>query len=282
MKSNQRRSLLAVLAHPDDESFGAGGMLALHARKGVHVALVCATRGEMGEIADESLATRETLGDVRMLELQKAADALGVTELINLNYRDSGMAGTADNDHPRAFAGIPDDEVVSRLVGVIRRLKPQVVVTFDPNGGYGHPDHITIHRHTVTAFHAASDPDRFPDQGRPWEPSRLFYAVFPRSMFSNMRSRLESLGMDTAEFERFEEIVTPWPDEEVHVPLDVSEVVEAKWKALHAHRTQFGPDNPFRRMPEEIAKEMLVHENFSLAWPETPSCVKLAHLFDGL
>ena len=139
MDNDHQSTLLAVFAHPDDESFGAGGMLALHARKGVHVALVCATRGEMGEIADESLATRETLGDVRMVELQKAADTLGVTELINLNYRDSGMAGTADNDHPRAFAGIPEDEVVSRLVGIIRRLKPQVVVTFDPNGGYGHP-----------------------------------------------------------------------------------------------------------------------------------------------
>src|ERR671932_2725290 len=127
----QPRSLLALFAHPDDEAFGSGGTLARYAAEGVAVALVCATRGEVGEIADPALATPETLGDVREAELRCAARALGVGELLFLGYRDSGMAGTPTNEDPRALARAPAEEVVARLVGIIRRLRPQVLVTFD-------------------------------------------------------------------------------------------------------------------------------------------------------
>lgn len=275
-------SLLAAFAHPDDESFGPGGTLARYAAEGAHVALVCATRGEIGEIADSDLATPETLGDVREAELRDAARALGVTELVLLGYRDSGMAGTPENDDSRALVHAPDEEVVSSLVGIMRRLRPQVVVTFDPNGGYGHPDHIAVHHHTVAAFHDAADPNRFHDIGAPWQPSRLFYTVFTRAMFNDVRARLEGLGIDTSQFSRFEDAAMLWPDEDVHVTLDVSSTIDAKWNALNLHRTQFGADNPFRRMPEEVAKEIMSRENFRLAWPETPAGVRLSHLFDGL
>ena len=147
------RKLLAIYAHPDDESFGSGGMLAKYAAEGASVGLVCATNGEMGEISDPDLASSDTLGDVRIAELKCAAEALGVTELVLLGYRDSGMAETADNEDPRAFANAPDDEIVARLVGIIRRVRPDVVVTFDPTGGYGHPDHVAVHNRTVAAFH---------------------------------------------------------------------------------------------------------------------------------
>lgn len=278
----EQRTLLATFAHPDDEAFGTGGTLARYAAEGVRVILVCATRGEVGEIADPNLATPESLGEVRTTELQCAARILGIGELLLLGYRDSGMAGTPDNDDPRAFIHAPANEVVGRLVGIIRRVKPQVIVTFEPNGGYGHPDHIAIHRHTVAAFHAAADPTRYPEQGRAWQPARLFYTAIPRSLFRKMRDRLAAMGIDTSDFARFEEGGKGWPDEEVHVTLDVTDTIEAKWAALNCHRTQFGPNNPFRRLPEAITKEMLSHEYFALAWPKPSPGLQLRDLFEGL
>jgi N-acetyl-1-D-myo-inositol-2-amino-2-deoxy-alpha-D-glucopyranoside deacetylase len=276
------RTLLAVFAHPDDEAFGTGGTLAHYAGEGVRVALVCATRGEVGGIADPSLATPETLGEVREAELRCAAQALGISEVIFLGYRDSGMAGTPENDDPHALVNAPADKVVAQLVGIIRRLRPQVVVTFEPHGGYGHPDHIAIHHHTVAAFHAAADPARYPDQGHPWQPARLFYTAIPRSFFLEMRDRLEALGVDTSEFSRFEESGAGWPDDQVHVTLDVAGTIEAKWAALQCHRTQFGPDNFFRRLPEDMLKEMMSREHFALAWPAPEPGLRLPELFAEL
>jgi N-acetyl-1-D-myo-inositol-2-amino-2-deoxy-alpha-D-glucopyranoside deacetylase len=275
-------SLLAVFAHPDDEAFGTGGTLATYAAQGMYVTVVSATRGEAGEIADPTLAKPETLGMVREHELRCAAQILGIEEPVFLNYRDSGMANTPENEHAEAFIQIPADEVVRRLVGIIRRIQPQVVITFEPNGGYGHPDHIAIHRHTVAAFHAAADSSRFPDQGAPWQASRLFYTAIPRSFFQEMRQRLETLGVDTSDFERFEKAGVGWPDEDVHVRLNVSEQIEAKWAAMRCHRTQFGPDSIFRRLPEAMAKEIMSYEHFALAWPEAVPEQKLTDLFDGL
>lgn len=276
----QQRYLLACFAHPDDEAFGTGGTLARYAAEGVRVILVCATQGEAGEIADPTLATPETLGQVRETELRCAAEALGISEVIFLGYRDSGMAGTPENQDPRAFVNAPAGEVVTRLVGIIRQVQPDVVITFEPNGGYGHPDHIAIHRHTVAAFHAAGDPARYLDQGAAWQPARLFYTAIPRSFFREMRDRMEALGLDIGEFARFEERgVTGWPDEEVHVTLDVSATIEAKWAALQCHRTQFGPDHLFRRLPEEVIKEMMSREYFALAWPQPAPGLRLPGLF---
>ena len=156
-ESNSKKSFLAIFAHPDDEAFGTGGLLALTAARGHKTALVTATRGEVGEISAPALANPENLGQVREQELREAAAVLGVSELVILDYRDSGMVGTEDNEHLKALAKADADEVIGQLVGIIRRLKPDVVVTFDENGGYGHPDHIAIHKHTVVAYHAAGD-----------------------------------------------------------------------------------------------------------------------------
>jgi len=277
-----KRTLLAVFAHPDDEAFGTGGTLARYAAGGTRVALVCATRGEAGQIADPGLATPETLGQVREAELRCAARTLGVEKVIFLDYRDSGMAGTPENGERRAFVNVPAKEVVPRLVGIIRRLRPQVVVTFEPNGGYGHPDHMAIHRHTVAAFHAAADPARYPDRGTAWQPERLFYTAIPRSQFLGMRDQLAAMGEDTREFDRFEEAGIGWPDDQIHVALDVTDTVEAKWTALHCHRTQFGPDNLFRRLPADRMKQILSVEHFALAWPEPEPGLQLGGLFDRL
>jgi LmbE family N-acetylglucosaminyl deacetylase len=277
------QALLAVFAHPDDETFGPGGTLAYYAAKGLQVILVCATRGEVGEISDPALATPDTLPEVRESELRCAAEALGLAEVVFLNYRDSGMAGTPENDDPRAFISVPADEVIARLVGVVRRLQPQVVLTFAPDGGYGHPDHIAIHRHTLAAFEAAADPIRYPDQGSAWRPARLFYPVFPRSFFLEMRRRLEALGVDTSEFARLEEGGrVGWPDDQIHVTLDVTATLEAKWAAFHCHRTQFRGDNPFGRLPEAELKRMMRREHFALGRPEPTPGWQQPDLFAGL
>ena len=278
----EKPTLLAIFAHPDDEAFGTGGSLSHYAASGLQVALICATRGEVGEISDPSFATPETLGEVRESELRCAAETMGVRELVFLDYRDSGMVGTLESQDPRAFINAPADEVVQSLVSAIRRIQPDVVVTFEPNGGYGHPDHIAIHKHTVAAFHAAGDPAYTTGVGneQPWQASRLFYTAIPRSFFLEMRDELQAAGEDLEQFASFEE--RGWPDEQVTVTLDVSATVDDKWQALNCHRTQFGPKNLFRRLPEPIVKKMMSREHFALAWPASPPGFKMADLFEGL
>jgi N-acetyl-1-D-myo-inositol-2-amino-2-deoxy-alpha-D-glucopyranoside deacetylase len=276
----ERKRLLAVFAHPDDEAFGTGGTLSRYAEEGTHVVLVCATRGEAGEISDPDLATPETLGQKREEELECAVDAMGVAELVFLDYRDSGMAGTPENEDSRAYINAPTEEVVSKLVGIIRRVRPHVVVTFEPNGGYGHPDHIAAHRHTVAAFAAAADANRHPEQGPAWQADRLFYTAIPRSFFQQMGEQMEAAGIDTSQFSAFEE--AGWPDDQVHVTLDVSDSVEGKWDALSCHRTQFGPQNLFRRLPQDVVKRLMSYEHFALAWPEPEAGLRMEDLFEGM
>ena len=279
----KERTLLAVFAHPDDEVFGIGGTLARYAAEGVHVVLICATRGEVGEIAEGTMATPETLGQVREEELRCAAEALGIHEIMFLGYRDSGMTGTPENDDPRAFMNAPSDEVVAQLVGIIRQVRPQVVITFDPDGGYGHPDHIAIHHHTLAAFDAVGDPLSYLDQGPSWMPDRLFYTVISRSLMSNMRIRMEELGLDTSEFDSFEEMGEfGWPDSQIHLTLDASASVHAKWKAFDCHHTQFSGDNLLFRLPEMEMKQILRYEHLALARPETSPKTRLADLFGSI
>ncbi len=142
---------------------------------GVETGLVCATRGEVGEIADPALATPENLGQVREEEMRLAAEVLGVRNLWFLDYRDSGMAGTPENEDPRAFVRASSAEVVGKLVAIIRQFRPQVLITFDESGAYGHPDHIAIYRHTTSAFHAAADAVQYPELGPAHAVSKLYY-----------------------------------------------------------------------------------------------------------
>ena len=276
-------TLLALFAHPDDEAFGSGGTLAHYAARGTMTALVCSTNGDVGEIADPALATPETLWQVRQDELRCAAGMLGVQELIFLGYRDSGMVGTPENEDPRAYINVPADEVVARLVGIIRRLQPQVVITFEPGGGYGHPDHLAIHRHTVAAFHAAADAAQYPEEGQPWQAGRLFYQVIPRSFFLEMRDRMVALGEDVGGWqERIDNGELGWPDDKIDAIIDVAEQAEAKFAALMCHATQFGPESFFRKLPDEALKQMLSREAYALAWPEGPMGLVMNDLFAGL
>ncbi|MFQ5934481.1 MAG: PIG-L family deacetylase, partial [Dehalococcoidia bacterium] len=193
--------LMAVVAHPDDETFGCGGLLAKYAAEGVRVSVVCATRGEAGEISDPSLASAENLAQVRERELRKACRALGVETVYILGYRDSGMGGAPSNHHPRALRNAPIEEVSGRIVEAIRRERPQVILTFDPDGGYGHPDHIAIHKAAREAFTAAALSNRYPGQLKvdlqPFQPHKLYYFVFPRSAVAEFRRALQEAGVES-------------------------------------------------------------------------------------
>lgn len=276
------RTLLACFAHPDDESFGAGGVLAKYASEGANVCLICATYGEHGEISDPALATRQNLGHVRQAELEAATEILGVRELEWLGYRDSGMAGRVSNDNPLAYIQAKDEEVVPRLVASIRRLKPNVVVTFDPAGAYGHPDHIAIHKHTVSAVKASGKANLYPDSGPPWTPDRLFFTALPKSKLAEMRDQLKAVGVDTSDFERPDMPISGQSDEEIDVILDVGSVLPTKRRAVDAHKTQMGPDNPFNKFPKEFVDEFMSTEYFTLGWGKSVDDRPARDLFEGL
>lgn len=262
------KSLLFCYAHPDDESFGTGGTMARYAAEGVRVGLVCATRGEMGEISDPALASPENLGRVRENELRCACGILGVNDLIFLDYLDSGMAGAESNDNPRCLHRADLKEVAGRVTEAIRRLRPQVVVTFEPGGGYGHPDHVAIHKATVMAFEAAGDPDRYPEHLReglePWSPQKLYYTALPRGFFRSLVNRMKALGIPSPFVGNrpFEEMGLP--DELFTTYIDVGDYLEKKLQAVHCHQTQLSQDNPFRMLSVETMGDVLSTDSFIL------------------
>ena len=175
----QKQVLLAVLAHPDDEAFGIGGTLAYYARRDVDVYLVCATRGEAGDVAPDCLEGFETVAERRIYELRCAAGILKLAGVYFLDYRDSGMSGSEDNHHPNALCSAPVEQVAEEVAEYIRELKPQVVLTFDPIGGYMHPDHIAVHKATVRAAELAGD-EKLNSDLAPFHPQKLYFHVFPK------------------------------------------------------------------------------------------------------
>jgi len=281
MTTISARSVLAVFAHPDDEVFSAGGTLAQSAADGARVVLICATGGEVGEISDPALATPETLPSVREAELRAACAALGITELRFLGYRDSGMVGTPDNDDPRSFNPADPADATARLVRLIREVKPDVVITHDPTGGYGHPDHIMSSRYVTAAFDAAGDSRQFVDSGAAWWPSRLLYAAAPRSFFMNMRDQMRAANIDTTGFDEMGRDIPGYDDEEITTIVDVASQVERKLAAFRAHRTQFGAESPFLRLPEAVMLELFAREYFIQARPDPASDTAIQHDLSG-
>lgn len=308
-------TFMTVHAHPDDESIGTGGVLARYADEGVRTVLVTCTGGEVGEIGDPTLASPDKLAKIRERELRAACDILGVDHLELLGYRDSGMAGTVDNEHPDAFAGADLDVASGKLVALVRRYRPQVLVSYDENGFYGHPDHINANRITVRAFARAGDPAAYPEQGlEPWQPAKLYYTAVPRSRMAEFGRRLAEYGIrppldeaaaepgqaDAAEAggDDVQAGGTPraadesgaadesppmgTPDELVTTYVDVSAWVERKRKALWAHATQMGPEVFFARMPPELFDELFGTESFQLVESKLPASPPEDDLFAGL
>lgn len=236
-------TLLAVLAHPDDESFGMGGTLALYASRGVDVHLVCATRGEVGEVTSQLMEGFASIAKLREAELGCAAGVLGLTGVHFLDYRDSGMPGSPDNTHPQALAAQPLDEVASQVVRYMRSLKPQIVLTFDPIGGYRHPDHIAIQRATVRAFDQAGNPDFAADSSPVHTPERLFFHKMPNGLLKFAVKFLPLIGKDPHKFGSNGDIdLVPIAEVDfpTHARIDIHSVLKQKAQAGACHASQGG------------------------------------------
>jgi LmbE family N-acetylglucosaminyl deacetylase len=256
-------AILACYAHPDDEQ-GITGSLAWYAEQGVRTGLICATRGELGEIADPALATPENLGQVREQEMRGAAAAAKIQRLWFLDYRDSGMRGTEGNNDPRAFMNVEEVEALGKVVRIIREFKPTVIITFDPTGGYGHPDHIRINQLTTKAFRVAGDASQYPEAGPAWKAQRLFYASIPRSRIRQLAKVAEEAGM-TSNFTGMNIEELGLPDEKITNQIAVQAYVDLKRKSLGNHKTQLNPNSPFARLPDEITTLWRSTEYFMLA-----------------
>jgi mycothiol conjugate amidase Mca len=276
-------TLMAVHAHPDDEAIGTGGVLARYADEGLRTVLVTCTGGEVGEIARAELATRETLVEVRRRELERSCEILGVGQLHLLGYRDSGMAGTPDNHHPASFYQAPLNEATARLVALVRRERPHVLITYDEDGFYGHPDHIRANQITAAAYEAAGDPARWPEAGAPWQPAKLYYTAVARSAMRNFGKLMREVGIEVpfaGSEDREPEIGTP--DELITTEIDVSGQVERKHQAVLAHATQMGPDVFFAKMPPAVFYQVFGRESYRLARGRTDASNRERDLFAGL
>jgi len=277
------RRLLAVFAHPDDESFGPGGTLALYARQGVEVHLICATRGEVGAAPPHLLDGHTDVASLRESELRCAAGHLGLTGVHFLGYRDSGMPGSADNRHAQALAAAPIEDVAQRLVWYIRRLGPQVVITFDPIGGYRHPDHIAIHRATVMAFDQAADASFLPQAGPPHLADKLYFAAFPRRAMRWMVRLMPLVGRNPRRFGQngdIDLVDIASQDFAVHARIDIRSVAERKTLAGACHASQGGM--PRRGLVGWLFRIGAGSESFTRAIPPAPDGLRERDLFDGI
>ena len=258
-------SLMCVHAHPDDESSSTGGTLAKYAEEDVLTSLIVATKGEEGEIRDPQLnmAPWQSLGVIRSQKELKLATAVLRIGFVNfLGYRDSGMAGTDSNGHASAFCNADIEEAARRLVLNVRKLRPQVLVTYNENGGYGHPDHIMCNRVTQAAFELAADPNFAWDDGEePWQPKKLYYIAHSRERWAKAREALEARGMGDLSPVRRDRENHGLPDEDITTRIDVSDYVLLKRQALQCHRSQtFG--GRWWKMPEDILREFYAEETF--------------------
>jgi LmbE family N-acetylglucosaminyl deacetylase len=264
-----------------------GGLLAQCADRGIATAVICCTDGKVATIFDPEYAANETeirprLKQIREEELRRACAILGVAELHLLEYGDSGMAGTETNDAPGAFWQASIDEAVRRVVAHIRRFRPHVVVTYDGNGGYGHPDHIQAHRVTVLAVEAAYHA-LYPELGPSWRVSKLYYTAFPRSEARRVAEMARTAGMNPpfgeADPDSLEFIT---PDEWVTTAVDCADQLSRKRQALVAHRSQLTEDFALLSVPEELLREHFPNEYFQLVLSRVPTSVPETDVFAGL
>jgi N-acetyl-1-D-myo-inositol-2-amino-2-deoxy-alpha-D-glucopyranoside deacetylase len=267
------RRLLLVHAHPDDETINNGATMAQYAARGAHVTLVTCTLGEEGEVLVPGLAhlaadQDDALGPHRISELATAMEALGVGDHRFLggpgHYRDSGMMGLPTNDRDGCFWQADLDEAADLLVQVIRELRPQVVVAYDENGGYGHPDHIQAHRVAMRAVERAADPAVA--GGEPWDVDKVYWNVIPDSWLREGLRRLRDSG-DTTAFEGMDpdgELPMGTADELVTTAIDATGHVDAKLAAMRAHSTQIALDGPFFALSNNLGSAVWGIEHYRL------------------
>ncbi len=267
--------MVLVHAHPDDESIATGATMARYAADGAHVTLVTCTLGEEGEILVPELrrlgaAEADQLGGYRICELAQAMQVLGVADVRFLGqagrWRDSGMMGTPSNEHPDCFWQADVEEATRELVAVLREVRPQVVVTYDENGGYGHPDHIQAHRVAMAAVDAAGDPSFAPEAGEPWQVAKVYWSALPQSALQAAIDALREAG-DTSLFgetDRAEDLGFAVPDELISTEVDARDYLDAKMDAMRAHATQISVDGPFFALSNNIGQKAFGVEYFQL------------------
>jgi N-acetyl-1-D-myo-inositol-2-amino-2-deoxy-alpha-D-glucopyranoside deacetylase len=267
-------TLLLVHAHPDDEAISTGGVMMKARTDGHRVVLVTATRGEVGEIYNmDEKATRPRLGDVRTKELENAARILGVNRGEFLDYRDSGMVGTADNQNPASFHQAPLNEAATKLAAILREEKPDVVVTYAEDGIYGHPDHVKAHFVTIAAL------DAMLRSSEPWTPKKLYYTAIPRSLMQKFREQMPE------EARRDDDIgasIQGTPDELVTTKIDVNDYVDRKRQAFAAHVSQNDPNSWFANMQDQIYRMAFGTEYYQLARGKAGSTLPEDDLFAGI
>jgi mycothiol S-conjugate amidase len=243
----ERLCLLTVHAHPDDEASKGAATVNRYHSEGVRTVLVCCTGGEAGDILNPAMdrpEVRERLHEIRMEELKRSTEVIGYDEVVMMGYRDSGMPGTPENEDARSFAKADEFEAVGRLVEVIRRERPQVIITYpDNHEGYPHPDHIRVHEISVKAFDAAGDPDAYPEAGTPWQPLKLYYSAWSRARMLAIHNKFLELGMESPFDEKWFD--RPDMDHRITTRLDVGDLDHVRRAALLAHATQIDPDSPF-------------------------------------
>ena len=268
------RRLLAVHAHPDDETINTGATMARYVDEGAHVTLVTCTSGEEGEVLVPALAhlaadADDQLGPHRQRELAEAMAALGVTDHRFLGgagrYRDSGMMGTTANDRPECFWRADLAEAATHLVAVIREVRPQVVVTYDEFGGYGHPDHIQAHRVATYGVALAAVSSYRPDLGPAWDVPKMYWTAMPRSYVAAGIERMKDSDTDFFGVESVDDLPFVVPDEAIDAAVDGAGVVDRKLDAMRAHATQIAVDGPFFALSNHIGLEAWSQEFYRLA-----------------
>lgn len=269
--------MVLVHAHPDDETIGTGATMARYASEGAHVTLLTCTLGELGEVLVPELegiaADRaDQLGGYRIAELAAAMRELGVTDHRYLGgagyWRDSGMMGTAGNDDPRAFwscATDPErfDRAVDQAAAVLREIRPQVVITYDGNGGYGHPDHIMAHRVAMAAVDRAAEAGA---GGDPWAVPKVYWAIVPKSALQSGLEALRAAGDMTAfnGVDSVDDLPMGNPDEDVTSVVDGTAFAEQKRAAMRAHATQIAVDGMFFALSNNVGQRLMTIEYFQL------------------
>ena len=284
---NDELCLLTVHAHPDDESSKGAASVARYHAEGVHCVLVCCTGGEEGEILNPALDRPEILArlpEVRAEELARAAEVIGYDEVVMLGYRDSGMPGTEANERPESFVKAPLEQATARLVAVVRRTKPQVMAIYPAHQSmYPHPDHIRAHEVGLAAFHAAGDPEAFPDEGPAWQPLKLYYTLWSKKRMMAQIEKLAELGLPIPWGEERLAMMAEVPQEEVTTEVDVAGWQSVRNDALRAHATQVDPNSPFWfGLPPEVADELGYVDEYHLAHNLTGSKVPEDDLFAGI
>jgi mycothiol S-conjugate amidase len=279
------RSLLAVLAHPDDESYGIGGTLARYAAEGVDVHVVIATDGAAGSVDVKWAGDRSRLTEVRMEELKAAARVLGV-KIHLLGYKDSGYIGDSANDDPKSFMNVDLEEATRQVIKLIRELRPLVVVTHDETGGYFHPDHIRCCQITTPAFYAAGDGQKYPEIGpAPFQPQRLYYTAFSQKWIKIIAFLMRLRGQDPSRVGRNQDIdftKLGVPGEMITTKINYRRYWEQKRLASAEHSSQGGGTGFSRLIPIWIQKLLFAQETYMRVYPKTAGKLSEKSLFAGI